>query len=96
MLRLNENLKKEVSEGIVDFWIDTDEKYCQVLDLVLQHGSFNATAVMLEEVWLTSEQLVDKTFLRLIEALFPYLHQEIEKRFADFTRTGEVSHVSNA
>jgi len=96
MVVLKDHLKQELAEAIVDFWVDTPKKYCQLIDLIIQHGTWNATAVLMEEVWLTSEGLVDKTFLHVIEALFPYLHKEIETRFAEFTRTGEVSHVSNA
>lgn len=96
MLHLKEDLKKELSKAIIDFWLDTPKKYCEVLDLILQHGSFNAAAVMLEEVWISSEGLVDKTFLYLIQEIFPYLHATLEETFKEFKHTGEVPHVSNA
>jgi hypothetical protein len=93
MLHLKENLKIELSRSIVDFWINTPAKYCEVVNLVIDHGTWNATTVMLEETWLLSENLVDKTFLYLIQALFPYLRAILEEEFEVFTRTGEVAYV---
>lgn len=81
MLTLSFDLKRELGKAIVDFWIDSSTKYQDVSELIARFGANTTTVIMLEEVWLASDKMVDKTFNLLLNAIAGYITLALEDEF---------------